>query len=193
MHLSDIPKALADILEVFDGLGVEYRIGGSVASSTLGHFRATNDVDIVADLRLEQSTAFIQSLRGRFYLDDAYIAESIRSGRSFNLIHLTTFIKVDVFPLKKRSFDQAAFSRKLRVALMEEPNLQADLFTPEDVLIQKLERYVMGGRSSERQWGDILGILRVQDALDLDYLRRWAKELGLLELLEQAHAQAPLD
>ncbi len=193
MSLSDIPQALADILEVFEGLGVAYRIGGSVASSTLGHFRATNDVDIVADLRPAHTSRFIQALQGRFYLDEPYIAEAIQAGRSFNLIHMTTFIKVDIFPLKKRPFDQAAFARKLRVELMEDPPLSADLFTPEDLILSKLEWYEMGGRSSERQWGDILGILRVQTTLDLDYLRRWAGELGLAELLEQALAQAPLD
>ena len=70
--------------------------------------------------------------------------------------------------------------------------LEADLFTPEDVILNKLEWYEMGGRGSERQWNDILGIMRVQTALDTTYLRHWAAELGLLELLEEAFKQAAL-
>lgn len=63
MHLSSIPKALADILEVFEGLGVEYRIGGSVASSTLGHFRATNDLDCGRPAPLGQGTGAFRAAR----------------------------------------------------------------------------------------------------------------------------------
>jgi hypothetical protein len=193
MLLGDVPKAIADILDVFNRLGAEYRIGGSVASSTLGHLRATNDVDIVADLRPEQTKPFITLLGGKFYVDDEYITESIVRNRGFNLIHLETFLKVDIFPVKTRSFDRSAFSRKRRARLMEEPLLEADLLTPEDIVLSKLEWYELGGRSSERQWGDVLGILRVQTGLDMEYLRYWAAELGLSGLLGEAQAQAAMD
>ncbi|MCX7783697.1 MAG: hypothetical protein N2318_08655 [Meiothermus sp.] len=191
--LGDVPKAIGDIVEVFHRLGVEYRIGGSVASSTLGHLRATNDVDIVADLRPENLGSFIAALQGRFYVDEAYITEAVMRERGFNLIHLETFLKVDIFPVKTRPFDRAAFSRKIRTRLMDSPPLEADLLTPEDVILNKLEWYELGGRVSERQWGDVLGILRVQTQLDWAYLRHWAAALGLLGLLEQALAEAALD
>ncbi len=186
MNFADTSKAIQDILEVFDSLGIDYRIGGSVASSTLGNFRATNDVDIVADLKPQQTRGFISALDGKFYVDDEYIAESIGRNRGFNLIHLQTMIKVDIFPIKARSFDRSAFLRKRSARLIEDPPLKANLFTPEDVILSKLEWYEMGGRGSERQWNDILGVLRVQSELDIAYLRHWASDLGLLELLEQA-------
>ncbi|WP_299428277.1 hypothetical protein, partial [uncultured Meiothermus sp.] len=143
--------------------------------------------------RPEQTKPFITLLGGKFYVDDEYITESIVRNRGFNLIHLETFLKVDIFPVKTRSFDRSAFSRKRRARLMEEPLLEADLLTPEDIVLSKLEWYELGGRSSERQWGDVLGILRVQTGLDMEYLRYWAAELGLSGLLGEAQAQAAMD
>ena len=190
MGLSDAPQAVADIVGIFERLGIEYRIGGSVASSTLGNFRATNDVDIVADLKRDQTGAFIAALAGKFYVDEEYILEAVDRARGFNLIHLETMIKVDIFPVKPHPFSQTAFRRKHTSLLIEDPPLEADLFTPEDVILSKLEWYEMGGRVSERQWADILGVLRVQGGLDLEYLRHWAAELGVLGLLEAMFREA---
>ena len=42
-------------------------------------------------------------------------------------------------------------------------------------------------RASERQWMDILGVIKVQcDSLDKDYLRHWSESLGLSDLMKQA-------
>ena len=46
---------------------------------------------------------------------------------------------------------------------------------------------------SERQWNDVAGILKVQQkALDFDYLRHWAGELGLMPLLQRALLESGL-
>ncbi len=51
----------------------------------------------------------------------------------------------------------------------------------------------MGGRTSTRQWNDILGIMRQQGtALDLAYMQQWADTLGVRDLLEKALAEAGL-
>jgi hypothetical protein len=63
--------------------------------------------------------------------------------------------------------------------------------TAEDTLLAKLDWYRLGGEVSERQWRDVLGILEVQaGSLDLDYLRKWAKELRVSDLLERALTQS---
>jgi hypothetical protein len=63
--------------------------------------------------------------------------------------------------------------------------------TAEDALLTKLEWFEMGGRSSSRQWNDILGIIRQQGTtLDLVYLRQWAASLNVHALLEQALTDA---
>ena len=65
--------------------------------------------------------------------------------------------------------------------------------TAEDLILSKLEWFRLGGESSDRQWGDVLGVLRVQgSALDRPYLRRWAKQLGLTDLLDRALKESEL-
>jgi len=62
---------------------------------------------------------------------------------------------------------------------------------PEDTILSKLEGYRMGGEVSDRQWRDILGLLKIRaEDLDFNYLRRWAKELRVDDLLENARRQA---
>lgn len=57
----------------------------------------------------------------------------------------------------------------------------------EDVILSELEWYRLGGEVSERQWRDVISALKVcAGDLDLDYLRQWAAELGVADLLERA-------
>ncbi len=187
-------EVLKQVTQALEQAGVPYRVGGSVASSALGVPRATLDIDIVADLQPHHVAPLAQLLGLDFYFDQAHALEAIRRRSSFNLLHLEKAVKVDIFLLKPSAFEQNAFAREYRITLEEPtPPYSVAFCTAEDILLHKLRWYEMGGRVSERQWGDILGILRVQTALDLAYLHHWAGELGLAELLEQALAQALLD
>ena len=60
----------------------------------------------------------------------------------------------------------------------------------EDTVLAKLEWFRRGGETSERQWWDIVGVLRVNPAVDTGYMKRWSAELGVADLLVQALAQA---
>ncbi len=65
------------------------------------------------------------------------------------------------------------------------------LASPEDTILSKLEWYRMGGEVSDRQWRDILGVLKTRSGeLDLGYLRTWAGELKVADLLERALKEA---
>ncbi len=187
-------EVLRQVTAALEQVGVPYRVSGSVASSALGIPRATLDIDIVADLTPHHVAPLARLLGQDFYFDQVHALQAIQQRSSFNLLHLAKAIKVDIFLVNPTPFEQSAFAREHRITLEEpEPPYSVAFCTAEDILLHKLRWYELGGRSSERQWSDILGILRVQTTLDLDYLRRWARELGLLELLEQALAQAPLD
>ena len=122
------------------------------------------------------------------YVDGGMIREALRERSSFNLIHQDSMLKVDVFVLKDRPYDRQALACRISDRLEDTPEAR-ELFvaTPEDVVLAKLERFGRGDRRSERQWNDVLGVLRVQGkAIDLEYLERWAADLGVANLLERA-------
>jgi hypothetical protein len=145
------------------------------------------DVDLVADLRREQVGQFIQSLGQAFYVDEGMIRSAIEGHAHFNLIHLATTFKVDIFIPKDRPFDRQQMARRVKRTVATEPDRTAYIASAEDIILAKLEWYRLGGESSARQWGDILGILEIQgDQLDYDYLRHWSAELKIADLLERA-------
>lgn len=181
-------EALDGMVAAFEALGVSYLVAGSVASMAYGVMRTTLDVDVVADLREEHIRPLAAALADAYYADVEMIGDAVRERASFNLIHLETMFKVDVFVLKRDAYDQQAFARALRRRLEDAPGgPEVSVEAPEDVILNKLRWYDLGGRVSERQWGDLIGVLRV-NASDLDhaYLQRWARSLGLAELLMRA-------
>ncbi len=191
---NDLLRTLLPVVEAMESLRVAYRIGGSVASSALGVPRSTLDVDIVCDLRASQVDRFVAALEMDYYADADMIRDAIRRHASFNLIHLGTMLKVDVFIVKDGAFDRTSFARHVDRPLTDEPNARRFSFrSPEDVILRKLEWYRLGGELSERQWIDAIGVLKVQQhALDVAYLRRWAADLRIADLLDRAFEQAGL-
>lgn len=185
-----LPESIAvtlQVAEILERLGVPYLIGGSVASTTHGIMRSTVDVDLLADLRPEHIPPLAAALSGAFYLDTQAIQEALARRSSFNLIHLETMFKVDVFLPHGRAFDQSQMKRRTAQVLTHDPERAAYLASAEDTILAKLDWYRQGGEVSERQWRDVLGVLKVQTGrLDLAYLRQWAMELGVSALLERA-------
>jgi hypothetical protein len=192
MNTSQVLAAITPIVEALEELGVSYHIGGSVASSIYGIFRATIDADLVANLRLEQIRPLVKRLQADYYIDEDMIRDAIKRRSSFNVIHLDTMLKVDIFIPKSRLFDQEEL-RKVRQEVLSEGTRPFNIASPEGTILNKLEWYRMGGEVSDRQWNDILGVLKVQGTnLDMAYLQRWAADLSVTDLLERALVDAGL-
>jgi hypothetical protein len=185
---SDIITSIKPLISIFEKLGIPYYIGGSVASSAFGKARSTLDVDIVAPINITAVIKLAEALNDNYYVSEKDIRDAVTHGASFNIIHLETMLKIDVFILKKREYDQQAFERKQSDNLdAENPEKPFFLAAPEDIILNKLEWYLDGGKVSQRQWDDVMGVLKVQsDKLNMQYLQAWAKKLGINDLLEKA-------
>ncbi len=186
----EVIEALSLLVQTLEQLGIMYYIGGSVSSAIHGTPRRTQDVDVIIAMRLDQVHPFVQALQSDYYLDEQALMDSVQRGFPYNVIHLDTMMKVDLIPLKKRAFTQEE-ARRAQPQILEAGSQPLRVASAEDAVLTKLEWFEMGGRSSGRQWNDILGILRRQGAaIDLPYLRRWADDLGVRDLLEQALVDA---
>jgi hypothetical protein len=112
---------------------------------------------------------------------------------SFNIIHFKTAFKIDIFIQGRNEFEQHLITRSRETRLSKSAKVSLHLVSPEDIILLKLRWFQEGGCVSQRQWTDVLGVLRVQkQALDYEYMERGARELGLTELLQKAIAESQM-
>ena len=191
MKKPDIIVALDMVIGCFEELEIAYYIGGSVASSAYGIARATMDVDLVANVEIHHVKRLVKALEKDYYIDAEMIRDAIGRSASFNLIHLATMLKIDVFIVKDQPYDSEALTRRQPDTLDEESSRKFYLSSPEDIILNKLQWYQSSGGVSQQQWKDVLGVLKVQaDKLDLEYLKSWASKLNLSDLLNRSFDDA---
>ena len=186
-------QALLRVSRVLEEMQVPYLVVGSVASSMHGFSRATADADVVADLRPEHVAPFYAILKDEFYVDDQAMRRALSLRRMFNLIHMDSMFKVDIYAPKDDEFSRQQFKRARREALLPGEAGSVYIAAPEDTILAKLQWHRRGGEVSERQLTDVLGVLKVQRGrLDVEYLREWARRLEVSDLLERLLGEAGL-
>lgn len=187
-------QVLLEVTRILEELDVPYVVGGSLASSLHGIPRSTQDADLVAALRADHIQPFIGRVEGTFYLSPERVETAVRRRTSFNLIHLKTMIKVDLFVFSETPLARQEMARRQVLPIPGEPEAHLQIASPEDTILQKLLWYRKGGGVSERQWNDILGVIKVQGkALDLRYLEEWAEQSGIEDLLARAFTDSGMD
>lgn len=175
------------VVRTLDQLGIPYVLGGSLASSLVGEPRATADIDLAIRIAPEDVRALVEAVEPEFYISEEAANDAVRRSASFNLVHLESVTKVDLFVLGDGILDRRQMARRVRVLVREDPPRELWIGTPEDQVLRKLSWYQAGGGVSDRQWRDVLGILAVQaDRIDLNELARAAEELDLSDLLARA-------
>jgi len=180
---------LNNVISALTKSGIPYMVSGSFASSFHGRPRATNDVDVVIDPTQNQLDAFIEILGAGYYVNSDSARKALREQAMFNVIDIEAGWKVDLILRKDRPYSVEEFDRKRKF-----PIEGSDLWvvSPEDTILSKLEW--SKGRQSQQQFQDALGVLIVQsDLLDIQYLKEWAQELGIMneltKLLDTAKEQ----
>jgi hypothetical protein len=175
------------VVAALERMDMAYIIGGSLATAVHGVARATMDVDLLVDIHVSQVDMLVQQLGDDFFADVEMMRNAIRQGMSFNLIHKETMFKVDIFPKANRPFDQSQLERRISLPLAMDPERMAYIASPEDNILAKLDWYRQGGEVSDRQWQDVINVISIQgDRLDREYLKKWAVQLGVKDLLAKA-------
>jgi hypothetical protein len=190
-------STVADALDVallvaaaLESVGGEYFVGGSVASSLQGEPRATNDIDFVVSLLPRRAGALATALGSDFEVDQEMLRDALGQGSSANFFYLPLVTKIDVFGLGATPFDEAEFARRKRVRVRQTGE-ELFLKSPEDTVLRKLLWYRDGGAVSEKQWRDLVEVLRISGAQMVpDYLDTWAPRLGITDLLAKARDEA---
>jgi hypothetical protein len=185
--VDDVLEITLLVTDALEQLGVPYVVGGSLASSFHGIPRATIDADVVAAIRPAHQTGLVKALRDRFYLDADAIRLAIEQRATFNLIHLETMFKVDVFIAGDDQVTRQELERGRPFVVTDAPERTLRIASAEDTIARKLHWYELGDGVSDRQWNDVVGVLKVAGAsLDVPYLRRTAALLGVERLLDRA-------
>lgn len=183
---ADEADQLGQVVAALEATGVPYMIGGSVALAVWAQPRLTHDLDFVVDLPTDRVEEFCRYFPAdRFFIDPgamraAFAGRNSPSLGMYSFIDMQTGLKVDLFPLRRNDpAQQAAFGRRVDMEVLE--GRHATVYTPADLLIQKLRWYALS--DSERQFRDCLNLVlsdlrRPAPQIAWADIDRWAQQLG---------------
>lgn len=185
-HLSEPLAVTLLVIDALQAANVPYVVVGSMASAQHGAARSTLDTDLVVVLKPSHIPGLIAQLQTEFYADEQMAMRAVENRSSFNLIHLKTMFKVDLFVAGEGVFDRAQIERRVVRKVAEHSDRTIFVLSAEDTILAKLRWYRMGGEQSSRQWDDVVSVVKVQgDRLDIVYLRAMAAELQVDDLLRR--------
>jgi hypothetical protein len=178
------PVAVAAIVAaILEELGIRYVIGGSVASSLMGEPRSTLDLDLMIACDAHSVRRLVERLKEAFYVDESDALRAVADQSAFNAIHLPTSLKVDFFLAERAPFASHQIERRRAIDI---GGARLYFYAPEDLIVRKLMWFRLGAETSERQWRDVLGILKTEKNLNAELLREAAREAGVDNLLDRA-------
>jgi hypothetical protein len=158
--------------------GLPFMLTGSFALAYYATPRMTRDLDIVVALHERDVDALVAAFASDFYIDADAARTAVSSERMFNLMHLESGVKVDLIIRKSSEFRQVEFARRQPVTIA---GIRTWIVSCEDLILSKLVWALES--NSELQRRDIHQLLA--EAIDLDYIRKWAPQLGVTTLLDE--------
>jgi hypothetical protein len=196
MSWNQDPTAIAALLaQILNTANIPYYITGGVTAIAHGEPRATIDLDVVISIDL----ADLPTLAANFEAQGFYVAglTDVLSGslQCLNITHLETIENVDLMISGREEYDLIKFvgvasplaNRKRLYTLPGSGEVA--IASPEDVIISKL--IWRRESQSDKQWRDILGVLKVQqEKLDFGYLQGWVERFGIEADWQRAKVEA---
>ena len=182
------PGEIARILHsIFESLNIPYYITGGVCAIAYGDPRTTRDLDVVVEVERSQIMPLVDQLEAAGFYCPPGAVDDIQAGRAktLSVTHRQLILNADIVLTDDTDFDRSKMARRRLEAIGLDESDRFWLASPEDLILAKL----LWGRQSEseKQWRDVLGILKVQgNGLEFAYLTQWAERLDLVELLDRA-------
>ena len=178
IDLTELAALAERIGAIFERHGLRYHLTGGVVASHYGEFRNTQDVDIVVDMNAcKDRRALFQDLKNEFYVDRGAFDEAIRMKSMFQVLDMNTMLRADIYTA---SLLPARFNRIVNAKITDDVELP--ISSPEDAILSKLHWVKLGSGHSRK---DIVGMLRVQENLDDEYLETTAEQLGVKPILDE--------
>jgi len=189
MWIQDSISLAGELHLIFESTNIPYYVSRGVASSLHGEPRSTRDLDLVISVESDQIDVLVATLEGAGYYCPPGAVEGLKQGseRMLNITHTETIANADLYITDVSPFAVSQMARRRLIDLEGIPAFW--VASPEDTILQKLR---WGRRSqSEKQWRDVLGILKLQaETLDYAYLAQWSETLDLIDALNQAFTEA---
>ena len=182
-------QLLALVAQRLEELKIPYFVGGAVASIIHGEERLTKDADIVIRILPVHVQKFVKAFEADFVVSADAVQDSMARRYAFNIIHIDTAYKIDLYPITNEDeMSITAFARRQRKDIGAG---EIWIASAEDVILAKLVWFRKGGEVSDKQWRDVLGVLKVQgERLDFAYLESMAGRFGLADLLKRTRDDA---
>lgn len=189
----EISRVLRDIVDALDALAIPYAIGGSVASSVYGEPRSTHDIDVQVALHEPHLGPLLARLNRDYVISEELARSALANFSSFQALHKQLFLKVDLFVSGPGPLDREQLERRRPESLPAIRAAPIFVTAAENIVLRKLDWYRLGDGVSDRQWRDILGVLKIQGReLDIAYMREIAARVGLDALLRRALVESGL-
>ena len=192
--MSSIFDTVSSVALQLNSAGIDFIVGGSLASSAWGLERATHDADLAAQINSTQLDELVAAFQWPLVFQSESLRQAIESPEGFTcgqILNGETLDKVDLFLLPHDEYSASQLSRKRLIEVI--PGLTLPFASPEDTVITKLRWFELGNRVSDKQWNDIVGVLEMQlGELDESYLDHWTTHFGLKDLLDSARSKVTL-
>ena len=178
--MSEELELLREVGNKLDNLQIDYMITGSIAANYYSIPRMTRDIDIVIELHQKDVPNLFKAFASDYYIDEISVGDAVKESSIFNIIHNTRQIKIDFICKKSTVYRKVEFERRIKVEL---DDFSIWLVSAEDLVLSKLD-WAKESRS-EMQIKDVLNLIRSSPEMDKAYLRHWASQLGISDLLEE--------